>query len=64
MITELWLAIAWTVAGPVVGQFPTLRDCQVDVAYARVNRDVAAVTDCFLVVRPADITPEQRQGGK
>jgi hypothetical protein len=62
MIIELWLAIAWTLSGPIIGTFETYQDCAQAAALAKVCSNVDAVTDCFRVVRPTDITPAERQG--
>ena len=46
----IWLAIAWTPVGPILGQFTELRDCLVAVGYAEMQG--YEVTDCFKVDKP------------
>jgi hypothetical protein len=43
MLIEVWVAIAWTTAGPVVGAFANLDDCRQAVALAQLYK--VAVTD-------------------
>lgn len=50
----LWLAVAWTPAGPIVGQFSTLADCQVSVGYAQMQG--YKTSSCLKVKRPTDLT--------
>ena len=43
----LWLAVAWTPIGPKVGDFNNKHDCEVAVAYSRMQG--YRTTDCILV---------------
>jgi hypothetical protein len=43
----IWLAIAWTPIGPIIGHFDNLRDCRVAVGYAEMQG--YPVTECFKV---------------
>ena len=55
----LWLAVAFFTNGQaLVGQFDTLRDCRVAVAYARMQTYVLHATDCRRVaLEPMGIGP-------
>ena len=49
-VLMIWLAIAWTPVGPIVGKFTELRDCRVAVGYAKMQG--YTVTECFKVDKP------------
>mgnify|MGYP001589654582 FL=1 len=55
----LWLAVAWLTNGQaLVGEFKTLQDCRVAVAYARLQTYVLHATECQRVaLEPVGVGP-------